>query len=148
MRIKNAQQPLGEPGISVIQQPRHARVEEGRRLDQAFHVRIGAGLAAHLQAARELGIACRELGAGAPQHAQLAFIIRQQFFHQDTIWRAKVSDDVTMDVQVFALKQAQRVMRSQPCFTASLNLSQLDWGWRCSHPARNSGSTSFHSLSR
>jgi hypothetical protein len=76
MRVQHVEQRFREFGIVVVEPLGDARIEQRKRFDHAFGVRVFAHLAADEQPAGDLRIALGEFAQVAAQVAELALVIR------------------------------------------------------------------------
>ncbi len=75
MRIENTEERLGNFGEFVVNFEVDARCEKGEGFDEAFNVRVFAGVGTKNEARGNFGIFFGELGAHLAQKGELALVI-------------------------------------------------------------------------
>ena len=81
VRIEHREQRLGQLGEIVVELEADARVEQRYALDQPCDMRVLDRVGADAQAARDLGIALREVAAFLAQELELGVVVVEQVFH-------------------------------------------------------------------
>ena len=81
VRVQGVEQGMGELRIGVVEALGDPGREQGDGLDQAFDMRIFAGVAGDQQAPGRFRIAAGKLARVLAKQAQFTLVIRQQLFH-------------------------------------------------------------------
>ena len=78
VRVEHVQKRLGDFGELIVELAVHAARQQREGFDEAFDVRIFAGIGLQQQAAGHLGIFFRELAGHLADELQLALVVGQQ----------------------------------------------------------------------
>ena len=88
--IKNAEQRVGQFGKLIVDLVMHASGEQGERLDQPFHVRVGAAVGLQQQSAGGGRVLLGKLLGQLADEEQFAFVVAEEGFAHD--WKKAASE--------------------------------------------------------